>query len=291
MFSNQLHRRSARAKGPFIAINCAAIPETLVESELFGVERGAFTGAVASRPGYFERADGGTLFLDEIASLPYAAQGKLLRALQERKTERVGGARTRSVDVRIVAATNVDLAAEVRAGRFRQDLYFRLCVFPIIIPPLRERRDDIPLLIEHFLGLYRERHRKSIPGFTRRAIDALLKYDYPGNIRELQNLIERGVVYCDEGRQIDLTHLMIDAAQLPAVSFALTSEGRLDATADAQDATSRGRRFLGRPHPGPAGAALERERFPSGARRQPLQCLRRGPRSRRLAREVGVSRS
>ena len=183
MFSNQLHRRSARAKGPFIAINCAAIPETLVESELFGVERGAFTGAVASRPGYFERADGGTLFLDEIASLPYAAQGKLLRALQERKTERVGGARTRSVDVRIVAATNVDLAAEVRAGRFRQDLYFRLCVFPIIIPPLRERRDDIPLLIEHFLGLYRERHRKSIPGLhpsrDRRLAEIRLSWKYP----------------------------------------------------------------------------------------------------------------
>ncbi len=143
-----------------MALNCAAIPETLVESELFGVEKGAFTGATASRPGYFERASGGTLFLDEIASLAYAAQGKLLRALQERTIERVGGARTVPVDVRVIAASNVDLAEEVRAGRFRQDLYYRLCVFPIGIPPLRERRDDIPLLVDHFLRRFCEQHRR-----------------------------------------------------------------------------------------------------------------------------------
>ncbi|MCK1733818.1 sigma-54-dependent Fis family transcriptional regulator [Bradyrhizobium sp. 138] len=162
------------------------IPEQLVESELFGVAKGAYTGAIASRPGYFERASGGTLFLDEIASLTYSAQGKLLRALQERKIERVGGTRTISLDVRVVAASNVDLTAEVAAGRFRQDLYFRLSVFPIAIPPLRERRDDIPLLMAHFLGIYCTRHGRQLMGFSRCATEALLKYDYPGNIPQLR---------------------------------------------------------------------------------------------------------
>ncbi len=230
LFSNQLHEMSRRAKGPFVAINCAAIPENLVESELFGVEKGAFTGATNSRPGYFERASGGTLFLDEVASLTYSAQGKLLRALQERKIERVGATKTTQVDVRVVAASNVDLAEEVAAGRFRQDLYFRLCVFPVAIPPLRERRDDIPLLMAHFLKLYSERHGRFVLGFSRRATDALLKYDYPGNIRELQNLVERGVVYADEGGQIDLSHLFFGSEQLPSYSIALTSEGRLGKT-------------------------------------------------------------
>ncbi|WP_244571369.1 sigma 54-interacting transcriptional regulator [Mesorhizobium carmichaelinearum] len=207
LFSQQLHALGRRAARPFIAINCAAIPDNLVESELFGVEKGAFTGATASRAGYFERASGGTLFLDETSTLAYSAQGKLLRALQERTVERVGGQRSIPVDVRVVAASNVDLAAEVAAGRFRSDLYFRLCVFPITIPPLRERRDDIPLLMAHFLRLYCQRHGRTLSGFTRRATDVLLKYDYPGNIRELQNLIERGVVYADDGGQIDMVHL------------------------------------------------------------------------------------
>ncbi|WP_246472760.1 sigma-54-dependent Fis family transcriptional regulator [Pelagibacterium limicola] len=227
MFSSQLHEMSARANGPFIAINCAAIPENLVESELFGVEKGAFTGAVSSRAGYFERASGGTLFLDEIASLGYAAQGKLLRAVQERKIERVGGARVIPVDVRIVAASNVDLAKEVQAGRFREDLYFRLCVFPIAIPPLRERRDDIPLLMAHFLKLYCERHRKNLLGFSRRATGALLRYDYPGNIRELQNLVERGVVYADDSSMIDVIHLFIGAEPMSPFTVTLSHEGRL----------------------------------------------------------------
>ncbi len=144
LFSNELHKLSARVQGPFVPINCAAIPETLVESELFGVEKGAFTGAVQSRAGYFERAHGGTLFLDEIASLTYSAQGKVLRAVQERKIERVGGTKTIPVDVRVVAASNVDLAEEVRAGRFRQDLYFRLCVFPIAIRRSRPARRYSP---------------------------------------------------------------------------------------------------------------------------------------------------
>lgn len=228
LFSNQLHAMSRRSVGPFVAINCAAIPENLVESELFGVDKGAYTGATASRAGYFERATLGTLFLDEVSSLAYSAQGKLLRALQERVIERVGGSRPVRVDVRVVAASNVDLASEVAAGRFRQDLYFRLCVFPIAIPPLRERRDDIPLLMAHFLALYSARHGRSLRGFTRRATDALLKYDYPGNIRELQNLIERGVVYADDGGQVDIVHLFSGSELLPPFTVSLSREGRLD---------------------------------------------------------------
>jgi two-component system, NtrC family, response regulator HydG len=230
LFSSQLHAMSRRSAGPFVAINCAAIPEHLVESELFGVEKGAYTGAVASRAGYFERASGGTLFLDEIASLTYSAQGKVLRALQERKIERVGGTKTISLNVRVVAASNVDLTTEVAAGRFRQDLYFRLCVFPIAIPPLRERRDDIPLLMAHFLGVYSARHERHLTGFSRRATDALLKYDYPGNIRELQNLIERGVVYAEDGGVIDIAHMFSGSELLPPFSVQLTSEGRLGQT-------------------------------------------------------------
>jgi two-component system response regulator HydG len=229
LFSRQLHALGRRGAGPFVAINCAAIPENLVESELFGVEKGAYTGATASRPGYFERASGGTLFLDEISSLAYSAQGKVLRALQERMVERVGGQKSVPIDVRVVAASNVDLAAEVAAGRFRSDLYFRLCVFPVAIPPLRERRDDIPLLMAHFLRLYCQRHGRSLSGFTRRATDVLLKYDYPGNIRELQNLVERGVVYADDGGQIDMVHLLSGSELLPPFSVGIDAEGRLGA--------------------------------------------------------------
>jgi len=227
LFSTQLHALSRRADKPFVAINCAAIPETLIESELFGVEKGAFTGASASRSGYFERASRGTLFLDEISSLTYVAQGKVLRALQEHTIERVGGSRTIKVDVRVVAACNVDLAAEVASGRFRQDLYFRLCVFPILIPPLRERRDDIPLLMAHFLEFYSQRHARKLKGFTRRAADALLKYEYPGNIRELQNLIERGVVYADDGGHIDIVHLFVGSEPIPPFTVSLAADGRL----------------------------------------------------------------
>jgi len=235
LFSQQLHRLSRRSAGPFVALNCAAIPDTLVESELFGVEKGAFTGAVASRPGYFERASGGTLFLDEIASLAYAAQGKLLRAIQERVIERVGGVKTAPVDVRVIAASNVDLLHEVRAGRFRQDLYFRLCVFPIAIPPLRDRRDDIPLLVDHFLRLFRERHRRDVVGLTRRAMDALLAYHFPGNIRELQNLIERGVISADPGCWIDIQHMFTAGEASQSFQPSLTPQGRLAVPFGATD--------------------------------------------------------
>jgi two-component system response regulator HydG len=208
LFANMLHRISPRKDKPFIALNCAAIPETLIESELFGVERGAFTGATISRPGRFARAAGGTLFLDEVGTLSLVSQGKLLRALQEGEIERVGGSRTLKVDVRVVAATNVDLHAEVRAGRFREDLFFRLEVFPIHLPPLRERREDIPLLLNHFLHRYSQRHGRRVRGYTHRVVKALLNYDFPGNIRELQNLVERGVINADEGGAIDVPHML-----------------------------------------------------------------------------------
>lgn len=207
MFARSLHRSSDRAGQPFVAINCAAIPETLIESELFGVERGAYTGAGASRPGRFERADGGTLFLDEIGTLSLVAQGKLLRALQEGEIERVGATKTLRVNVRLVAATNENLREAVRQGRFREDLFYRLNVFPIHLPPLRERRDDIPLLMQHFLHHYRERYLRDVPGFSQRAVKALFNYGFPGNIRELQNLIERAVIMVNDGELIDVHQL------------------------------------------------------------------------------------
>ena len=227
LFARTLHDISPRCDRPFVAINCAAIPDTLVEAELFGVEKGAYTGAGSPRPGRFERADGGTLFLDEIGSLTPTAQGKLLRALQEREIERVGGTRTVKVDVRIVAATNVDLREEVREGRFREDLFFRLNVFPIALPPLRARRDDIPLLIEYFLRLYSREHGRDITGMTQRATEALLKYDYPGNIRELQNLIERGVVFAEDGGLVDIAHMFQRGENVSCGQFSLM-HGRLN---------------------------------------------------------------
>ncbi|MGE4373466.1 MAG: sigma 54-interacting transcriptional regulator [Xanthobacter sp.] len=206
-FTRTLHAISTRADGPLVSLNCAAIPQDLVEAELFGVEKGAFTGATAARPGRFERADGGTILLDEISSLPLPAQGKLLRVLQEREVERVGDTRVRPVDVRVVAASNRDLRAEVQAGRFREDLFFRLNVFPIRIPPLRERREDIPLLVNVFVKRFTERMDKHITGLTHRASEALWVYDWPGNVRELENMIERAVILADEGSNLDIEQL------------------------------------------------------------------------------------
>ena len=227
LFAAMLHRVSPRKDQPFIALNCAAIPENLIESELFGVERGAYTGASTSRPGRFERADGGTLFLDEVGTLSLVGQGKLLRALQEGEIERVGGVRTIKLDVRVVAATNVDLQAEVRAGRFREDLYFRLEVFPIHLPPLRERREDIPLLMNHFLHRYVRLHGRTVHGFTARAVKALLNYDFPGNIRELQNLVERGVISAEEGGVIDVPHMLRREQLRDATMYSVDAAGTL----------------------------------------------------------------
>ncbi|WIW44432.2 sigma-54-dependent Fis family transcriptional regulator [Bradyrhizobium sp. 62B] len=227
IFARTLHRVSKRSAKPLIALNCAAIPDSLIEAELFGVEKGAYTGATASRPGRFERAAGGTLFLDEIASLSLIAQGKLLRAIQEREVERVGGTKTIATDVRILAATNQDLRDEVRAGRFREDLYFRLNVFPITIPPLRERRDDIPLLMEAFINRYCAAHGKQITGFSQRAVEALLSYDYPGNIRELQNIIERAVILTADGEAVGVSSLYLGDAGTRSSALSVGRAGRL----------------------------------------------------------------
>jgi len=194
MVARAIHAASARAAGPFVAANCAAFAETLLESELFGHEKGAFTGADRQRAGRFETASGGTLFLDEIGDLPGALQVKLLRVLQERTFERVGGNRTLTADARIVAATHRDLERMVAEGAFRQDLYYRLNVVSIALPPLRERRADIPPLIEHFRRKYTALYGKTLDALSREAVDALLKHDYPGNVRELENLIARMVV-------------------------------------------------------------------------------------------------
>jgi len=199
LIAGALHRTSPRRHQPFIKINCAAIPRDLIESELFGYERGAFTGAVSSKPGRFELADGGTLFLDEIGVVPLEMQVKLLRALQESEFERVGGVSTTRVDVRLVAATNVDLRAEVAAGRFREDLFYRLNVVSLVLPPLRDRPEDIPLLVDHFLEKYRKRLSKDVFGIDDAAMERLRSYRWPGNVRELENVMERSALFAEQG--------------------------------------------------------------------------------------------
>jgi DNA-binding NtrC family response regulator len=192
-----VHEGSSRKDKPFIRINCAAIPPTLIEAELFGHEKGAFTGAVTSKPGRFELAHGGTLFLDEIGELPVEMQVKLLRALQESQFERVGGIKTLHVDVRLIAATNRDLEAAIESGGFREDLYYRLNVVPIELPPLRDRAEDIPLLVVHFLEKFNERLNKNVERLSEGALEVLAAYAWPGNIRELENIIERTLLFAD----------------------------------------------------------------------------------------------
>jgi DNA-binding NtrC family response regulator/predicted hydrocarbon binding protein len=232
IFSHNLHRLSDRAHGPFIAVNCASIPEQLTESELFGVEKGGFTGAVASRPGRFERAHGGTLFLDEIGTLSFTAQGKLLRALQQGEIERVGDTRVRKVDVRVIAATNVNLRDAVKEGTFREDLFYRLNVFPIRVPPLRDRRDDIPLMMNWFMQRACKKHGKTITGFRERAVDALINYRWPGNVREMENLIERAVILADDGAALDISHLFCSGEEMDQVAFVIQKNGGLSLSTD-----------------------------------------------------------
>ncbi len=215
LFARTLHAFSPRSGDPFVAINCAAIPETLLESELFGHEKGAFTGAVARKPGKFEMAHRGTLFLDEIGDLPLALQAKILRALEERRFERLGGTSSIQVDVRLVAATNRGLKAAVAARRFREDLYFRLSVFPIQIPPLRDRRNDIALLTRHFVDRFCRELKKKPMAVSPAALESLQQYAWPGNVRELQNCIERAVILAD-GDTLQPRHLNL--------SFAATQE-------------------------------------------------------------------
>ena len=194
VMARALHDQSRRAREPFVAVNCAALPETLVESELFGYEKGAFTGALSRKIGKFEMADRGTLFLDEVGDLPAAAQAKLLRVLQEREVQRVGGTKPVTVNVRLVAATNQDLEACMHAGQFRPDLFYRLSVFPIRLPPLRERREDIPPLVEHFAQRFAEQQHKPTPQLGPGVLQRLVSYHWPGNVRELQNVVERAVI-------------------------------------------------------------------------------------------------
>jgi two-component system response regulator AtoC len=238
LIARALHEYSSRRQGPFIKINCAAIPKTLMESELFGYEKGAFTGAVGAKPGRFELAHGGTLFLDEIGEIPVEMQVKLLRVLQESEFERVGGIKTIKVDVRLVAATNRDLHAEVAGGAFREDLYYRLNVVPIHLPPLRERREDIPLLVNHFIGKFNERLKKAITGIEPGAIGRLGGYHWPGNIRELENVIERTMLF-GEGP-------LIRASDLPGDLLGVAGEERRPAPGSVED------RRLTPPHGVPA---------------------------------------
>jgi len=206
LVARTIHARSARSRGPFVAVNCAALPETLLESELFGYEKGAFTGAAGRKEGRFELADGGTLFLDEVSDLSAVTQPKILRVLQEGEFERLGGTKTLRVDVRIVAATNQGLAQMVREKRFREDLYYRLNVITMTVPPLRERSEDIRVLAQHFLRVYAAKNNRRLEGFTDDAIRRLEAYAWPGNVRELENVIERGVVLT-QGTLMDMTDL------------------------------------------------------------------------------------
>lgn len=206
LVANAIHFNSSRASKPFLKLNCAALPDMLIESELFGHEKGAFTGATEQRVGKFERADGGTLFLDEIGTLNLDAQAKFLRVLQEKEFERIGGHRTLRVDVRIIAATNKNLERAIEEGTFREDLYYRLSVFPIFMPPLRERKTDILLLSDFFVEKFNQKHKKDVRRISTPAIDMLLQYHWPGNVRELENCIERAVLLCTD-RVIHSYHL------------------------------------------------------------------------------------
>ncbi len=223
LIAQAIHYNSARAEGPFVRVHCAALPESLVESELFGHVRGAFTGAVRDRKGRFELANGGTLFLDEVGDIPPSIQVKLLRVLQEQEFERVGDTRTISVDVRVIAATHRDLPAMIANGRFREDLYYRLNVFPIYVPPLRNRVADILPLAEHFLNLYAHQHNKPARMLSDEVRRRLLAYSWPGNVRELENIIERAVLLC-EGQTIQVHHLPA-ALQTIGASGADSGEG------------------------------------------------------------------
>jgi transcriptional regulator with GAF, ATPase, and Fis domain len=217
----------SRSSASFIAINCAAIPHDLVEAELFGVEKGAYTGALTSRPGRFERANGGTLFLDEVGDLPLSAQAKLLRVLQEGEIERLGDQKTRKVNVRLVAATNADLKRRVSEGTFRSDLYYRLNAFQINIPRLSDRKQDILLLAERFMEKYSVVNDKKLRGFTDKAKRALLAYSWPGNIRELQNVVERGVILAPSGSRIEVDQMFSSYNDGHSLEFGLDYNGSL----------------------------------------------------------------
>ena len=217
LVARAIHYNSDRKAGPFITVNCAAIPETLIESELFGHERGAFTGATTKRIGKFERANRGTIFFDEIGDMQLALQAKLLRVLQERQIQRVGGATNIPVDIRVLTATNQNLESAVEAGTFREDLFYRIAAFPIVVPPIRDRREDIPLLADHFLNKYAEKVTKSIKAISADALRLLMEYDFPGNVRELENTIERAVL-------LETTELLQSSSLPPQILSMISSQ-------------------------------------------------------------------
>ena len=228
LVAKAIHRESARADGAFLAVNCAAFQETLLESELFGHRRGAFTGAMQDRRGLFEAADKGTIFLDEVGEMPAAMQAKLLRVLEQGEVVPVGDTRARKVDVRVISATNRNLAAEVAERRFREDLYYRLVAFPVRLPPLRNRREDIPLLAQGFIVVAAERHKKRVTGIEPAALECLVRFDWPGNVRELRNEIERAVALVRDGEPIGMPQLsarLFDAGAAPPDAVEAAADG------------------------------------------------------------------
>jgi len=282
LIARAIHQHSRRASGPFVKINCTAIPENLLESELFGYEKGAFTGAVASKPGKFELADKGTVFLDEIGDVPGAIQVKLLRVLQEREFERLGGTKTLKVDVRLVAATNRDLRAALEQGTFREDLYYRLNVVPISIAPLRERKEDIPYLVDHFVARFAREAGKPIEGITPAAMKLLADFHWPGNVRELENIIERAVALF-AGTIIDVGDIQLDVSpwQPPRADWSLAS----GATAGANSTSPNTSSFVA-PFP-PDGMTLEQ--YEDEIIREAVR--RAGGNKSQAARMLGLSRN
>jgi len=255
LVARAIHRRSRRSSRSFVSVNCAAIPRDLIASELFGHEKGSFTGALQRRLGRFELAEGGTIFLDEVGELPAETQIALLRVLQEHEFERVGGTRSIQTNVRVVAATNRNLQAAIQAGTFRSDLFYRLNVFPIDMPPLRERREDIPVLVEYFVGHCARKVGKNIQGITKESLDLLRAYPWPGNIRELQNVIERSVIMCEtENFSVDKTWLAQQPlATVPKIPLGLSEKlaAQEKEMIEAALRESAGRVF------GPSGAATK----------------------------------
>jgi transcriptional regulator with GAF, ATPase, and Fis domain len=254
LVARAIHKRSQRGSRAFVGVNCAAIPPDLIGSELFGHEKGAFTGATQRRLGRFELADGGTLFLDEVGDLPAETQIALLRVLQERQFERVGGTQSIAVNVRIIAATNRELKAGVTAGTFRSDLFYRLNVFPIAMPPLRDRKDDIPLLVEYLIERYAEKAGKKIKKIHKKTLELFQAYDWPGNIRELQNVIERAVILCEgETFAVDESWLQSESPQTAPLTRGLVRLGAEQERELIESALAESRGRIA----GPAGAAAK----------------------------------
>lgn len=286
LVARAIHRISARAEGPLLAVNCAAVPETLLESELFGHRRGAFTGAVADQMGLFRAASGGTIFLDEIGEMPLTMQAKLLRVIEDGEVTAIGDARPHKVDVRVISATNRDLKAVVAAHTFRTDLYYRLAVFPIRLPPLRERREDIPLLAARFLEIAAERHRKRIGGFEPDAMALLCSFDWPGNVRELRNEVERAVAMAREGETITAGRVSRQVREA-APRAADSASSAAAHTVDSAPAPALAAREETKP---PIGALHEaRSTFEAGYISQALE--RFGGNVLRAARALEVSRA